>query len=248
MLEAGTSSGTSNITGGLPIGADTSFEVPGVPPGTYYLRVRAVSAGGVGPASDEVELVVGPSGCVARPEPPMDLDAVVNGGIVTITWTESATPGVSGYRVVANPFGGGSSFSTLVPAGTTSFSAAAPRGVFVVGVRAVSACGASARSNEVVLGVGGAEMPPGAPLDIAAVVNGSAVTFSWAAPVTGGAAGGYLLEAGSGPGMSDMARVPVNGTTLTAPNVPGGTYFVRVRAVNNVGFGDASAELQVIVP
>ncbi|MBP7777423.1 MAG: fibronectin type III domain-containing protein [Acidobacteria bacterium] len=248
VLEAGTSSGTSNITGGLPIGADTSFEVPGVPPGTYYLRVRAVSAGGVGPASDEVELVVGPSGCVARPEPPMDLDAVVNGGIVTITWTESATPGVSGYRVVANPFGGGSSFSTLVPAGTTSFSAAAPRGVFVVGVRAVSACGASARSNEVVLGVGGAEMPPGAPLDIAAVVNGSAVTFSWAAPVTGGAAGGYLLEAGSGPGMSDMARVPVNGTTLTAPNVPGGTYFVRVRAVNNVGFGDASAELQVIVP
>ncbi len=137
LLEAGTSSGTSNITGGLPIGSDTSFEVPGVPPGTYYLRVRAVSAGGVGPASDEVELVVGPSGCVARPEPPMDLDAVVNGGIVTITWTESATPGVSGYRVVANPFGGGSSFSTLVPAGTTTFAAAAPRGVFVVRVRAV---------------------------------------------------------------------------------------------------------------
>ncbi len=99
-----------------------------------------------------------------------------------------------------------------------------------------------------VLGVGGAEMPPGAPEDFVATVNGSALSFTWAAPVTGGAAGGYILEAGSGPGLSDIVRVPVNGTTLTAPNVPGGTYFVRVRAVNNVGFGDASAELQVIVP
>jgi len=248
VLEAGTSAGASDITRGLPIGSDTSYEVNGVPPGTYYLRVRAVAAGGIGPASDEVELVVGPTSCVARPEPPTDLEAIVNGGIVTVTWTESVTPGVSGYRVLGNPFGIDAPFSTLVPAGTTTFSAPAPRGVFVVRVRALGACGASAASNEVLLGVGGAELPPGAPDDFAAVVNGSAVTFSWTAPATGGAAGAYVLEAGSGPGLSDLARVPVNGTSLSAPNVPPGTYFVRVRAVNNAGTGDASAELQVVVP
>ncbi len=248
LLEAGTSPGGSELARGRPIGPETFYEVAGVPPGTYYLRVRAVSAGGIGPASDEVELVVGPTGCAARPEPPTDLDAVVNGGIVTLTWTESVTPGVSGYRIVGNPFGSGASFSTLVPAGTTTFSAPAPRGVFVVRVRAVSACGASAASNDVVLGVGDAELPPGAPEDFTAVVNGSAVTFSWAAPVTGGVAGGYILEAGSGPGLSDIARVPVNGTTLTAPHVPAGTYFVRVRGLNNTGLGDASEELQVVVP
>ncbi len=248
LLEAGTSPGASDITRGLPIGPETFFEVRGVPPGTYYLRVRAVSAGGIGPPSDEVELVVGPSTCVARPEPPTDLEAVVNGGLVTITWTESVTPGVSGYRIVANPFGIDSPFAAFVPAGTTTFAAPAPRGVFVVRVRAVSACGASAASNDVVLGVGGAELPPGAPEDFVADVNGSAVAFSWAAPATGGAAGAYILEAGSGPGLSDIARVPVNGTSLTAPNVPAGTYFVRVRGINNTGLGDASEELQVVVP
>jgi hypothetical protein len=248
VLEAGTSPGASDITAGVPIGSDTSYDVNGVPPGTYYLRVRAVSAGGIGPASDEVELVVGPSSCVARPEPPTDLEAIVTGGIVTITWTESVTPGVTGYRVLGNPFGIDAPFSTLVPAGTTTVSAPAPRGVFVVRVRALSACGASAASNEVLIGVGGAELPPGEPDDLTAVVNGSAVTFSWMAPATGGPAGAYILEAGSGPGLSDLARVPVNGTSLTAPNVAAGTYFVRVRAVNNAGMGDASSEIQVVVP
>lgn len=248
VLEAGTSPGASDITAGVPIGSDTSYEVNGVPAGTYYLRVRGVSAGGIGPASDEVELIVGPASCVARPEPPTDLEAIVTGGIVTITWTESVTPGVSGYRVLGIPFGIDAPFSTLVPAGTTTFSAPAPRGVFVVRVRALGACGASAATNEVLIGVGGAELPPGPPDDVTATVNGRAVTFAWSAPVTGGAAGAYILEAGSGPGLSDLARVPVNGTGLTAPNVPAGTYFVRVRAVNNAGLGDASAEVQVIVP
>jgi len=135
-----------------------------------------------------------------------------------------------------------------VPAGTTTFAAPAPRGVFVVRVRALSACGASAATNEVLVGVGGAEMPPGAPEDFTATVTGSAVTFGWQAPTTGGAAGAYILEAGSGPGLSDIARVPLTATALTVPNVPPGTYFVRVRAVNNAGTGDASAEVQVVVP
>jgi predicted phage tail protein len=135
-----------------------------------------------------------------------------------------------------------------VPAGTTTVSAPAPRGVFVVRVRARSACGASAATNEVLVGVGGAEMPPGAPDELTATVSGNAVTFTWLAPVTGGAAGAYVLEAGSGPGLSDLARVPVSGTSLTAPSVPAGSYFVRVRAVNNAGMGDASAEVQAVVP
>ena len=108
--------------------------------------------------------------------------------------------------------------------------------MFVVRVRALSACGASAASNDVLLGVGGAEMPPGAPDDFAAVVNGSAVTFSWTAPLTGGPAGAYILEAGSGPGPErHRAGAGAGHRRLTAPNVPAGTYFVRVRAVNNAG-------------
>gem|GEM_PF-1375014 len=248
VIDVGASPGTSTIANGFPVGADTFFDASGVPPGTYYVRIRAVSAGGVGPASDEVELVVGPNGCAARPEAPTDLDAVVSGGTVTVTWTESTTPGVTGYRLVANPFGAGAFFTTLVSAGTTTVTAPAPPGVFVVRVRAVSACGVSAASNEVVLGIGGALMPPGAPEDFATVVNGRAVTFSWTSPLTGGAAAGYVIEAGSGPGLDDLARAPVAGTSVTVPNLPSGAYFVRVRAVNGAGLGAASAELQVVVP
>ena len=247
LLEVGSTSGANDIITAFRVD-DLFYDASGVPPGTYFLRVRAVSAGGIGPASNEVELVAGPSTCAARPEPPTDLEAVVNGGTVTITWTASVTPGVSGYRIAANPFGLGSFFSTLVPAGTTTFSAPAPPGIFEVRVRAVSACGASEATNDVVLGVGGATLPPGAPEDLTTTVNGSAVTFTWSAPLTGGTAAGYVLEAGTGPGLSDIARVPLAGTTLTAPNVPAGAYYVRVRAVNGAGLGEASEEVQLIVP
>lgn len=55
-FEAGSASGLSNLANvTLP---SPSLVVPGVPPGIYYVRVRALGAGGVGPASNEVVVVV----------------------------------------------------------------------------------------------------------------------------------------------------------------------------------------------
>ena len=125
----------------------------------------------------------------------------------------------------------------------------APAGVFVVRIVAIGPCGAGVPSNPVVLGVGGALMPPGEPLDFIAEVIGNTVAFSWAPPATGGAAAGYVLEAGSGPGgLADIARVPLAATSASAAGVPSGTYFIRVRGVNAAGAGAASAEVQVVVP
>ena len=116
-----------------------------------------------------------------------------------LTGGESPTPGVTGYRIIAGPWPVATGFSTIVPATTTSLAVPAPSGVFVVRVTAIGACGQSVPSNSVVLGVGGALMPPGEPLDFAADVIGSTVAFAWAPPTTGGAAAGYVLEARSGP-------------------------------------------------
>ncbi len=248
VLEVGSTPGASNIASGTPVGADTSLDVNGVPPGQYYLRLRSVSPGGVSVPSEELLLVVGPLGCSGPPEAPADLEVAVNGSTVLLTWGPSPTPSVTGYRIVAGPWPLGLGFSTTVPASTTSLAVPAPTGVFVVRVVAVGPCGASVPSNPVVLGVGGVLMPPGEPLDFTADVIGSTVAFSWAAPVTGGAVAGYVLEAGSGPGLSDIARVPLAATTASASGVPPGTYFVRVVAVNAAGAGHASAELQVVVP
>jgi len=42
----------------LPLGAQTSIGFPGIPPGRYFVRVRAVNALGVGLASEEMTVVV----------------------------------------------------------------------------------------------------------------------------------------------------------------------------------------------
>lgn len=60
---------------------------------------------------------------------------------------------------------------------------------------------------------------------------------------------GFTVEAGSAPGLSNLAFVPVmTGTTLTVPNVPPGIYYVRVRAWNYIGPSAPSNEIAVSVP
>jgi hypothetical protein len=57
LLEAGTDYGLSDI-GTFALGRGTSFSVAGVPPGTYYVRLRARNARGLGlpSAPEEFEI------------------------------------------------------------------------------------------------------------------------------------------------------------------------------------------------
>ncbi len=57
VLEAGTGAGLANL-GTLRVGATTSLVVPGVPAGTYVLRVRAITSAGSGAPSADVVAVV----------------------------------------------------------------------------------------------------------------------------------------------------------------------------------------------
>jgi len=57
VLEAGTGAGLANI-GTAQIGATPSLVIPGVPAGTYVLRVRAVTSAGSGAPSADVVVVV----------------------------------------------------------------------------------------------------------------------------------------------------------------------------------------------
>jgi hypothetical protein len=87
---------------------------------------------------------------------------------------------------------------------------------------------------------------PAAPGNLTAAVNGSTVTLSWSAPP--GQVLGYRVEAGSAPGQSNLHN-GVYGPTpqLSAPNVPSGIYYVRVRAIASDGEGPASNEAIVTV-
>ena len=57
VLEAGTSADLANL-GALQIGATPSLVVPGVPAGTYVLRVRAITSAGSGAPSADLVVVV----------------------------------------------------------------------------------------------------------------------------------------------------------------------------------------------
>jgi hypothetical protein len=59
VLEAGSTPGASNLAN-FPTGnAATIFVASGVSAGTYYVRIRAMNAGGTSAPSNEVVVVVG---------------------------------------------------------------------------------------------------------------------------------------------------------------------------------------------
>jgi hypothetical protein len=57
VLEVGSAPGASNLFN-APMAGQTTITANGVAPGIYYIRVRAIGVGGVGPASNEVVVVV----------------------------------------------------------------------------------------------------------------------------------------------------------------------------------------------
>src|SRR5205823_4513755 len=89
---------------------------------------------------------------------------------------------------------------------------------------------------------------PGPPMLAPATISGNTVTLNWT-PAAGDAATSYVLEAGSASGRSDLANADTRSQqpTLTATEVPPGTYFVRVRARNASGTSAPSNEISVVV-
>ena len=85
---------------------------------------------------------------------------------------------------------------------------------------------------------------PAAPSGLAATVSGRHVSLSWQ-PVVG--ASGYVLEAGSRPGASDLVNSPIGPATSIGGVVPPGTYWVRVLARGVLGIGPSSNEIVVEV-
>jgi len=90
---------------------------------------------------------------------------------------------------------------------------------------------------------------PGATAGLSASASGSSVTLQWSAPACGGTPTAYTIEAGSSPGLVDLANFS-NGSTATAFSASGitsGVYYVRVRASNGAGVGLASNEAVLTV-
>jgi glucose/arabinose dehydrogenase/PKD repeat protein len=177
---------------------------------------------------------------------PRALASAVSRTAVTLTWAPplgSAQP-VTGYLLEA----GLSPGTTLVsiPVGNAlTFSTAAPSGLYYVRVRALTSGGQSPPSDEIAVATGDAAAPL-APLGLLATVHGTDVGFQWRENPLGPEVAGHLLQAGTGPGLSNLGVLPLPaGVTTFATAAPSGIYYVRVLAVNAAGGSPASNEATV---
>ena len=183
---------------------------------------------------------------------PINLSATAVGSGVTLTWIASASgDAILSYVIEAGSTPGAANLANFSTGSTaTSFSASGVgAGTYFVRVRALGASGVGAASNEAVLVVTGGGNPgvPGSPSGLAVALNNAGtVVLTWT--VAAGSPTSYVVEAGSTPGLSNLANSDVGlTTTLTATGVGIGSYYVRIRGKNTAGTGPPSNEIVLVV-
>jgi hypothetical protein len=246
VIDAGFAPGTTVVS--LPAGSGTTFSIPNVPLGTFYVRVRAINANGSSPPSNEITLTMSRAG-VAPPEAPTNVQAFMQDGLLTLTWTQPPRGGAAtGYIVEAGSATGLRNIGAIPVTGRALTYTGVPPGFYFLRVRATNAGGVSAPSAEVMIVVGGVPSPPGAPNFTVASATGRTVTLTWVAPSFGSPTG-YIIEAGSATGLSNLAVVNTRSTatTVSFSGVPPGTYYIRLRAVNALGASVVSNERTLTV-
>jgi len=184
--------------------------------------------------------------CISAPR---DFAYSASTSLVTLSWTAPATGTATSYVIEASSTAGGPANLANFNTGNALLSLDipdVPSGTYYVRLRAISSCGTSPPSQElpVIVSVG----CPAAPRGLTSSVSGGTVTFTWLAPPTG-VVTSYVMQAGSQPGMADLANFDTNSNALSlaAQNVPAGSYYVRVYAKNTCGLSAPSNEVLMVV-
>ena len=213
-----------------------------LPTGSYYVRLRARNALGNSASSNPVSFRIG-----TQLSSPTGLTADWSGTQTTLTWVASSADSPetapTDYVLEAGTAPGLADVAAIKVGEETSFSTDVPYGVYYVRVRAMNDHGDSNPTEELVVAAPGSAQAPEA---LTTSGEGTTVNLSWSPPADGSEPPlGYLIEAGSDPGLSDIAAIQVGNVTSFTTQAPPGTYFVRVRAINSRGPGLPSNEIIV---
>jgi predicted phage tail protein len=227
-----------------------SFTSAPVAHGTYFLRVRSVTARGPGAASNEVVVHIGAEQRCSKPPAAPWFVANVEGSFVELSWSPGTGDSPTGYILDLGSAPGRRDIATM-PLGVdvTTLTTRVPNGTYALRLTAVNACGASAWASDTSVTLGGPEMTlPGAPSGLTEQLVGGSVTLTWSPP-TSGEATSYVIEVLTTKGQLLLSIDTGNlSTTFTHGNAPTGVYMVRVRAANARGPGATSNVVVVQVP
>lgn len=149
LVEAGSAPSLANLATITATG--TALSVPGVAPGVYYVRVRAIGTNGMSAPSNEVPVVVSAAGL---PGAPTGLSAFVSAGrTVTVSWTAPASGTVLvGYQLEAGNAPGLANLAVIPLGPTPSFATAGvPPGLYYLRVRGLGPTGAGHASNDAIV-------------------------------------------------------------------------------------------------
>jgi hypothetical protein len=187
------------------------------------------------------------------PSAPTNFAASSSGSSVFLSWNAPASGDpVTSYIIEAGSAPGSANLANFNTGNAlTTFSATGVgAGTYYVRIRAVNAAGVSSGSNEVALVVGapggGCAGPPTG-LTLLSQSAGS-ILFAWTAPA-GGTPTSYTIEAGSAPGLSNLANFDTGNplTSFSTGGVGAGSYYVRVRSRSSCGLSAPSNEILVFV-
>ncbi len=248
LLDAGTASGVYNIGTILLNSPATTAAVGNVPPGTYFVRVRAQNAAGTSGPSPEAQVTVG---ACAAPGAPGALSGSASNQTVNLAWSAPSSGVTQGYRLLVGSAPGLSNLLVADYASTVT-GLVAPGiayGTYFARVAATNVCGVGPVSNEVTLVVQPCAAAPQAPTGLHFSRTGTFVALAWSAPASGPPPTSYTLVVGSQTGGSDILVLPTGTTaTSTGASAPPGTYYVRIQSQNACGVSGASNEIVVVVP
>lgn len=237
VLEGGVQPG--QVLASLPTGSAASTFTFTAPPGSFYVRVHALTAWARSAASNEIRIHVNTP---VAPSAPANLLGLVNGSTLALAWTNTYGGGaptslvldVSGTMAASIPLGLADHFSF----------AGVPGGTYTLSVRAQNHAGSSPPSNAVTLTFPGpCSGAPGVPADLLAYRAGRTVFVTWAPAAVGPAPTGYVLQV-TGAFVGGFATP---GRALSGTVGPG-TYTFRVVAANPCGASAVTPPQTLEVP
>jgi hypothetical protein len=250
---SGTSMAAPHVAGAWAV---LKQSVPGAPVGTVLVAIRNSGVAIPDPLQTTRSFprlnVEGARAALlaasGTPGPPVGFAAAANGNAVTMNWAPPTSGGIpSSYTVLAR-FAPSGPVAVSLPVGdVTSFQVTAPNGVYYVSVQGTNAGGPGPESAVVALNVPTLPPVPGAPTGLGTNLFGNQAAIFWDPPTTGGPVSSYRLLAATSPGGPPIATLPTTQVSLSVSNIPAGTFYLRVFALNAGGQSAPSNEAVLTV-